>query len=106
VFVALYANKMKNKSKSFLPHPNYKPMAQAFFSFLVCGFAFGIVQISIYLGENFKWLYILGYVLFFLAFITAVIYFLKFMWAVFIKGAWKKEHDEYLKNLNPKQPWE
>ena len=81
-------------------------MAQAVFSILSGLFAFGILQLGLYLSPAYKWLYVVGYVLFAIAFISAFICFIRFMWSVFVKGGWRKEHNEHLKNLEPKQPWE
>ena len=81
-------------------------MAQAVASFLLGLFAFGILQLGFYLGPAYKWLSVVGYVLFSIAFIATFIFFIRFMWSVFVKGGWRKEHDEYLKNIEPKKTWE
>jgi hypothetical protein len=85
---------MKNDGKPFLPHPIYRPLAVAFIAFL-CGIvAFGVLQMGLFLGDGFEWVTVSGAVLFLIAFVVSVAYFMKFFWSVFICGGWRRQDEK------------
>lgn len=88
---------MKHDGKPFLPHPIYRPLAATFFAFLAAIAAFGVVQTGLLLGDGFEWLTVLGAILCLIALIVAFAYFVKFFSSVFIRGDWRKEHEDRMR---------
>jgi phosphoglycerol transferase MdoB-like AlkP superfamily enzyme len=95
-----------NEQKTFLPSPRYKPLRNAVYSFIVGILAFGLIILGTHREGAFTVLTIIGVFIFVIAFISAVYYWFKYFWVMFLKGGWKDEHNEHIESLKPKQPWE
>ena len=97
---------MNHENKPFLPHPVHKPLAYAVISMLAGMVSFFIIWLGIYLGKGYELIMALGILVFSVSFLTALFFFFKYGWSLIVKRGWQKENNDYLKSLEPKQPWE
>jgi hypothetical protein len=97
---------MNSEKKSFLPSPQYKPLANGFFAFLGGCLCLALIFLGNYLGGLFAILSLIGSLFFVIFLAIAVFNYVRFGYSMFVRGGWREENKRYMESLKTKQPWD